>query len=780
MADGPCPEDGQFPDNGYCYSCPSGYDRTAAAVTADDACHKWHEPNGPMKVRGDLPANWTCPFGQWPWPFTRKCYSCDDGWLSKPFVSPTDPNVCWQPGKFITATAQKHDAFCGAAEGDRACNVWEAIRSCGDNLYERNAKCEKLPPEKSAVAMSMEMWSKDLEEKIKGTSRSATEQCIASFQNTRFPEFPLLKGAMKPIETATNDLPDQVKKRIQKDAKCYTSDGFENFTMGFTCSVPSMLNEFSNSTEMFSRFIAAFDESPCTTYRDANAPQLQTMCAAAQGLGIESAVDLARCAINAMPESANEPEESIAKYCRSRGELAFMVAKTIALKKLGSQLEGGNSVEKYAKVLLDIYGVLGKATTLETIKDKLAKTPGCESLNDPAHTFADTPLPKIPAKTAQLLRYPPPTPVSYAPIATGDNSMLSINNGNACLSIVNGNPANPKAVKCEDGEPQAWIATRRDDGSFTFRNQQTWRCLSSPASPAAGMQPAQGICDVRDPLQKWSMIPASGHPGNVVIRPFTNRGLCMDVAGTNVQLAGCDHEQSDMRWALSSYGSLEVIELKYLQDGRCLAQGGGFDQGRQVFQWTCGSGDDKSNWAWMREPVPGKEGVYYLRSMTSDMCLDLSGGSAANSTPIQQWTCSKNNVNQQWIFAGGNSGYIQLRSQAHTESNHCVTLNGDGKGNNVVFHLWPCSGVEETGQYASNDKFTINWMRSGINVPLLPISVEWTAANARSKDIGIGGGKVWTMGDDGQAYRWNGMSPQRMGGQNLQSIDVDHDGNAGG
>lgn len=75
-----------------------------------------------------------------------------------------------------------------------------------------------------------------------------------------------------------------------------------------------------------------------------------------------------------------------------------------------------------------------------------------------------------------------------------------------------------------------------------------------------------------------------------------------------------------------------------------------------------------------------------LVSVMSALCLDVTGGSAAPGTPIQQYACN-DNAAQNWTFARNTDGTFALRSQI---SGLCLAATGDDAG--AAVQQLPCDG----------------------------------------------------------------------------------------
>jgi hypothetical protein len=66
-------------------------------------------------------------------------------------------------------------------------------------------------------------------------------------------------------------------------------------------------------------------------------------------------------------------------------------------------------------------------------------------------------------------------------------------------------------------------------------------------------------------------------------------------------------------------------------------------------------------------------------------CLDVTGGSTADGTKLQVWTCTANNQNQQWFYTGDNR-------LAWTNHGKCTDLTDGNLSDGNRIQVWSCSG----------------------------------------------------------------------------------------
>lgn len=81
-------------------------------------------------------------------------------------------------------------------------------------------------------------------------------------------------------------------------------------------------------------------------------------------------------------------------------------------------------------------------------------------------------------------------------------------------------------------------------------------------------------------------------------------------------------------------------------------------------------------------------GTYRLVGVMSGLCLDVSGGSAAAGTHIQQWTCN-NLAPQSWTFSAAPDGSFSLRAQ---NSGLCLAVIGGATNPGAGLEQQPCNG----------------------------------------------------------------------------------------
>jgi hypothetical protein len=139
------------------------------------------------------------------------------------------------------------------------------------------------------------------------------------------------------------------------------------------------------------------------------------------------------------------------------------------------------------------------------------------------------------------------------------------------------------------------------------------------------------------------------------------------------------------------------------------------NDGANIHQWTC---HDGPNQQWKAADLGG--GVIQLAAVSSNKCLDVSGGPSAvsNGQNVHQWSCH-NLDNQRFRLIDMGSGRFALRA-AH--SGKCLDVSGGSSvmnnGANII--QWDCHG-------GLNQQFTLEPVGSSTEPP--DTDDDWREAN---------------------------------------------------
>jgi hypothetical protein len=99
-----------------------------------------------------------------------------------------------------------------------------------------------------------------------------------------------------------------------------------------------------------------------------------------------------------------------------------------------------------------------------------------------------------------------------------------------------------------------------------------------------------------------------------------------------------------------------------------------------------------------------------MKGKGTGWCLDLSGGSQDNGTPIQIWECN-GSQNQLWYFPSG-AWKIMLA----VNNNKCIDAGSMANGAKLL--LWDCNGLDQQGWGYDNDEGTVYLASTQGNGPL--------------------------------------------------------------
>ena len=87
-----------------------------------------------------------------------------------------------------------------------------------------------------------------------------------------------------------------------------------------------------------------------------------------------------------------------------------------------------------------------------------------------------------------------------------------------------------------------------------------------------------------------------------------------------------------------------------------------------------GEGADAKNWAFTAGTIRSE----------NNKCLDVTGKSTANGTPIEIWNCT-GGANQQFVLSAAGD-------LVNPQANKCVDITGYNKANGATLTLWDCIG----------------------------------------------------------------------------------------
>ncbi|CAK5270023.1 unnamed protein product [Mycena citricolor] len=228
--------------------------------------------------------------------------------------------------------------------------------------------------------------------------------------------------------------------------------------------------------------------------------------------------------------------------------------------------------------------------------------------------------------------------------------------GDKCLDVVDGAHKNGTKLQiwtCAAGNTnQQWISVR----DFTMQWAGTNLCIDlTDASTTPGTQLQLWMCDTRNTNQKWTGLPDPRLVSNVlssVISSTDDVAHCLaaesDADGAAVVIVGClevDFKSAlpngNITWTAPSLGFSGPITIF---ENKCLdVSGGSTADGTKLQIWTCGQGNPNQLFSNIGDQIQWKG---------TNQCIDLTGGNLEGLNQIQMWACATNgNPNQGWFVA---------------------------------------------------------------------------------------------------------------------------------
>ncbi|KAG7087988.1 hypothetical protein E1B28_012027 [Marasmius oreades] len=227
--------------------------------------------------------------------------------------------------------------------------------------------------------------------------------------------------------------------------------------------------------------------------------------------------------------------------------------------------------------------------------------------------------------------------------------------GNKCLDVVNGVNADGAKVQiwdCIDGNTnQLWTDTTASQLQWSGTN----KCVDLPSgSVTDGTQLQIWTCASGNTNQGWGGFDV---PNKEFVRervvggnPAPNAPLMCMVAesntdGASVSLALCDHV-TDTFPAGNQTWTFPVSPLtgpiRTYGGSKCLDVRGGSDANGTPLQiWSCVDGSTNQQWA---RPASSLQ----LSWVGKNKCVDITNGNFTAGNHLQIWDCDSNNTNQWW------------------------------------------------------------------------------------------------------------------------------------
>ena len=150
-------------------------------------------------------------------------------------------------------------------------------------------------------------------------------------------------------------------------------------------------------------------------------------------------------------------------------------------------------------------------------------------------------------------------------------------------------------------------------------------------------------------------------------------------------------------------GLLAPIALVTDLSGNCLQPAGkSMEPGAAIVQEKCAGVAEN---VWILTDVGN--GNFHLMNGLSGLCLDARG-SAANGTPVQQWTCGQI-TNENWEFVGiaGSPNKTTLKSRVSGSSDFCLDVPGGNTAQGISMQIYRCNNTISQIWQDSPDQSTV-------------------------------------------------------------------------
>ena len=245
----------------------------------------------------------------------------------------------------------------------------------------------------------------------------------------------------------------------------------------------------------------------------------------------------------------------------------------------------------------------------------------------------------------------------------------------------------------------------------------TATCMDVSGGTSANGAAVQAYSCNGTEAQSWSLLPITTVSGSGYQFVASNSQSCLNVAGT-AQLNGAVLQQMQCGgawqtsevWKLYAFGS--HYELVSSASGKCLdLPGGNSTSGTQLQQWDCDNGFNP-NQLWTiasvqsgvsprLPPAPALSitpGPYLLQpNSTSTSCMDVSGGSSADGTAVQLYSCNGTR-SQAWSLVPVTGTFGNAYELVAAVSGSCLAITGSSMTNGAKSLEWHCQGSPQLAQ----------------------------------------------------------------------------------
>jgi hypothetical protein len=246
---------------------------------------------------------------------------------------------------------------------------------------------------------------------------------------------------------------------------------------------------------------------------------------------------------------------------------------------------------------------------------------------------------------------------------------------------------------------QDWRLDDMGGGWWRLTNVGSGKVLDVPGGSTANSVAIGQFADKSGTNQRWSFTDVGG--GWFTITSQVS-GKLLDVDGQSTADGAAIHQyqangQDNQRWSLTLVtpptdgpvsGAIFTITAKH--SGKLLDvfdDGSGVinEDGTYVQQWTDHGG---TNQQWRLDDQGG--GWWKLTNVRSGKCLDVPGGSAANSVALSQWR-DNGGDNQRWSFTATGGGWYKIGAKV---SGKFLDVAGASTADGARIHQYQDNGAD--------------------------------------------------------------------------------------
>lgn len=299
------------------------------------------------------------------------------------------------------------------------------------------------------------------------------------------------------------------------------------------------------------------------------------------------------------------------------------------------------------------------------------------------------------ATTAQVMVVSAPAGTTDVHLAAGRYVLVNVTSGK-CVDVAGASLAdggNIQQATCSSNLAQSFDVSETAAGVYKLINTGSGKAMDVASSAMNDGANVQQWVDNGTNAQRFRI---EHQGGDVYTLVNVNSSKCVDVAssslndGANIQQYSCNHtgaQQFKFYPRTSSGRSLLPVgmyALKSVYSQLCLdIEAGSTADGARSQQSIC---NDAISQRFALSAEPG--GAYRMVNLNSGKSLDIAGVSTANGAPLQQWTSLAGN-NQRFLLSASGGG---VAAKA-VHSGKCVDVSGWSQAVGGRIQQWDCAGT---------------------------------------------------------------------------------------